>query len=104
MRRITTIGLALAAACFGFASAALATPLPNSAVIHARVFNDCPISILTVNNSFPALIEIDDQNQPPNPICSGFANLHTWRFSTDGVTALEFANEDAFTYSCDLVL
>lgn len=103
MRRITTTAMALAAA-MTIASAAFATPLPNSAVVHTRVFDDCPISILTVNNLFPALVEIDDQNQPPQPGCAGFANLHTWRFSTDGTTAIQFLNEDTFEYSCELQL
>jgi hypothetical protein len=102
MRRITTLVLAGAALCLS--AAAFATPLPNSAVVHTRVFDDCPISILTVNNSFPVLIEIDDQNQPPQPLCSGFANLHTWRFSTDGTNDIQFLNEDTFEYSCELVL
>jgi len=104
MRRITTTGLALAAACLALATAATATPLPNSAVIHARVFDDCPISILTVNNLWPGIISIDDQNQLPQPFCAGFANLHTWRFSTDGVNDIQFLNEDTFEYSCELVL
>ncbi len=104
MRRITTTGLALAAACLAFASAALATPLPNSASIHTRVFDDCPISILTTTNTFPALVEIDDQNQPPQAICAGFANLHTWRFSQDGTNPIQFLNEDTFEYSCELTL
>ncbi len=104
MRRITTTALALAAGCLALASAAIATPLPNSAVIITRVFDDCPISILSTNNAFPALVEIDDQNQPPQPICAGFANLHTWRFSTDGVNPIQFLNNDTFEFSCELAL
>ena len=88
MRRITTRASVLVATCLVLASAAFATPLPNSAVLHLRVFNDCPISILTTSNVFPGSIVIDDQNQPPQPLCAGFANLHTWRFSTDGVNAI----------------
>ena len=103
MRRITTTGLALAAG-LALATAAFATPLPNSAVFHTRVFDDCPISILTTTNAFPALVSISDQNQPPQPLCAGFANLHTWRFSTDGVNAIQFQNGDAFEFSCDMVL
>ncbi len=102
MRRITTPVMALAA--LTFAAAAFATPLPNSAVVHTRVFDDCPISILTVTNSFPASVVIDDQNQPPQPLCAGFANLHTWRFSTDGTTPIGFQNGDQFDYSCDFTL
>ena len=103
MRRITTTVRVMAAACLVLASAALATPLPNSAVLHLRVFNDCPTSTLTTNNLFPGLIQIDDQNAVA-PFCAGFANLHTWRFSTDGVNAIQFLNGDAFGYSSTLVL
>ena len=102
MRRITTPVLALAA--LTFAAAAFATPLPNSAVIITRVFDDCPISILTTVNSFPATVQINDQNQPPQPLCAGFANLHTWRFSTDCTSAIQFQNADAFDYSADVTL
>lgn len=103
MRRITTTGLALAIACLAFATAAMATTPPNSAVLHTRVFDDCPISTLTTSNLFPALISIDDQNVVP-PFCAGFANLHTWRFSTDGTNAQQFNNGDTFEFSCEVVL
>ena len=103
MRRITTPALACAAACLAFAATAFATPLPNSAVVHTRVFNDCPTSSLTVNNLFPGVIQIDDQNVVP-PFCAGFANLHTWRFSTNGVDPIEFINGDTFEYSATLTL
>ena len=103
MRRITTTGLALAAG-LALATAAFATPLPNSAVLHTRVFDDCPISILSTTNAFPGLIRISDQNQPPQPLCAGFANLHTWRFSTDGINAVQFLNGDAFSYSSTVTL
>ncbi len=98
MRRITTTALSLAAG-LALATAAFATPLPNSAIFHTRVFDDCPISILSTTNLFPGLVGINDQNQPPQPLCAGFANLHTWRFSTDGVNAIQFQNGDAFEYS-----
>ena len=92
-----------ALACLTFAAAAYATPIPNSAVVHERVFNDCPITTLTVLNNYPANITIDDQNAVA-PFCSGFANLHTWRFSTDGVNPIQFQNGDAFEYSAVVVL
>ena len=104
MRRSRTTVLVLAVASLALASAAFATPTPTSAVFHTRVFDDCPISILTTTNLFPGLIQINDQNQPPQPLCAGFANLHTWRFSTDGVNAIQFLNGDAFEYSATLVL
>lgn len=103
MRFITTPGLVVAG-LLALAAAASATPVPNSAVLHTRVFDDCPISILSTTNNFPFLVGISDQNQPPQPICSGFANLHTWRFSTDGVNAIQFQNGDPFTFECDVVL
>ena len=102
MRRITTTVLALAAGLL--ATSAFAAAIPTSAVLHTRVFDDCPISILTTTNLFPGLVEINDQNQPPQPLCAGFANLHTWRFSTDGVNAEQFINGDTFDYSATVVL
>lgn len=104
MRRIIASAFTIAAAGLALASSAFATPTPNSAVLHLRVFNDCPISLLTTTNFYPGLIQISDQNAPPQPLCAGFANLHTWRFSTDGVNALQFLNGDAFEYSSTVVL
>jgi len=102
MRRITTPALAFAAGCLTLASAVLATPLPDGAVLHLRVFNDCPVSVLNTTNSFPGSIVIDDQNSVA-PFCVGFANLHTWHFTAGGVDSV-FSNGDAFGYSCTLVL
>jgi hypothetical protein len=84
------------------ATTAFATPVPNSAVLHTRVFNDCPSSTLISTNAFPALVEFNDSD--PIPQCFGFANLHTWRFSTDGVNAIQFQNGDAFQYGATLTL
>lgn len=103
MRRITTTALAFAAG-LALATAAYATPLPNSAVIKTRIFDDCPISILSTTNLFPGLIQISDQNGPPQPICAGFANLHNWSFSTNGTNAIQFLNGDAFSFSSTVVL
>jgi len=101
MRRITTLALAFAGACL--AATAFATPLPNSAVLHLRVFNDCPTSTLTPTNAFPGSIVIADDNSVP-PFCAGFANMHTWRFSTDGVNPIGFLNGDTFEYSCTYMM
>src|SRR5512140_592522 len=78
--------------------AALATPLVNSAVILPRVWNDCPGSLLSITNTYPGDININDLNAG----CFGYANLHVWRFSTDGVTPAPFANNDAFRFCADL--
>lgn len=103
MKPVRTTVLAQTFASLALATAAFATPMPNSAVIHTRVYDDCPISILSTTNLFPGLIQIDDQNNVP-PFCAGFANLHTWRFSTDGVNPIQFLNGDTFEYSATLVL
>jgi len=103
MRPIPTTVIALVAG-LALATAAFATPVPNSAIFHLRVFNDCPISHLSTTNLYPATIVIDDQNPLADPQCVGFANLHTWRFSTDGVNAIQFLNGDQFEYGCTLVL
>src|SRR5262245_30126100 len=102
MKTVTRYTLA-ALAVVAMAATAHATPTPNSAVLHTRVFNDCPVSVLNTVNAFPGSIVIDDQNNVP-PFCAGFANLHTWRFSTDGVNPIQFINGDTFEYSCTMVL
>lgn len=77
------------------------TPLPNSAVFNLRVFNDCPLSVVTTNNSYPASISIADENPGT---CFGYANLHNWRFSENGVTEAVFNNDAAFQFGADLVI
>jgi hypothetical protein len=80
---------------------AAATPAPNGAAVKTRIFNDCPTSVLTVTNSYPASVKIDDTVLD----CGGFANLHNWRFSEDGgATAAVFNNDANFRYGCDLVM
>lgn len=84
------------------AGAALATPAPNSAFIAERTFNDCPLSVLTTNNAYPASIMIDDVM---NGACVGFANLHSWSFSEDlGATASLFKNGSNFHFCADVTI
>jgi hypothetical protein len=84
------------------ALAANATPAPNSAVVITRIFDDCPFSTLNVTNNYPSEVTISDA-KGAFP-CGGFANLHNWRFSENGVDPAVFANEDAFFFSADLVI
>jgi hypothetical protein len=77
-----------------------ATPLINSAVIQTRIFDDCPTSILTTTNSYPGMISIFDDVLD----CGGFANLHIWRLSDDGITPALFANASAFKFSANLTI
>jgi hypothetical protein len=103
MRRITTPAVACAAACLTFAATAFAAAIPNSAVIHERVFVSCPTSTVSTTNLFPASVTISDQNNVP-PFCAGFAEMHTWRFSTDGTNDQQFMNGDTFEYSATVHL
>ena len=81
---------------------ALGTPTPNSAAIQTRVFNDCPISTLTVSNNYPGSIQITDAM---DSLCRGFANLHSWSFSQDnGVSAAVFNNNSNFHFAADFRL
>ena len=87
--------LLLASASFSFAS----TPSINGASIQTRTFNDCPISTVTTTNNYPASIEITDVM---DPVCVGFANLHSWSFSADGgATAAVFNNNSNFRFGAD---
>ena len=83
----------------GLATHAASTPHPTSAVIRTRIFNDCPLSILTTTDSYPALIQVSDQNPGS---CYGYANLHVWRLSADGVTPADFSNGDSFKIAADM--
>ena len=91
------VALASAALTAGLAQATIA---PSSAVVIERVFNDSFASILTVNNSYPGLIDINDEASGP----LGWANLHVWRFSSDGVTAQQFDNTDGFAFFADVTI
>lgn len=98
MKRIGYTILSCCAVLAFAATAFAATPNVNSAVVHERVFNDCPVSTVTSTNNYPALIEIAD-NDPFG--CSGFTNFHTWRYSTDGATDAQFPNNSNWRICAD---
>jgi len=79
---------------------AAVTPTPNSAVFNLRVFNDCPTSVLTTGNSYPASLFIEDNDLS----CGGFANLHNWRFSEDASTEAVFNNDANYYFCATLVI
>jgi hypothetical protein len=84
------------------ATAAVATPAPNGATIETRTFNDCPVSTITTVNNYPSSISITDVM---NPLCVGFANLHSWTFSADGgSTPAVFNNNSNFRFAADFVI
>jgi hypothetical protein len=99
MKRIGTPLACAIALCV--ATAAFASPAPNSAMFNLRVFNDCGGSTLNTTNNYPASIVIDDDAEPG---CGGFANLHNWRFSEDGSNPATFANGDVFMFGADLTI
>lgn len=77
------------------------TPNPNGVAYTLRVFNDCPASTVTTGGSYPSSFFIDDSVLP----CSGWANLHLWRFSEDGgATPAEFHNNSNFSFCADMVI
>ena len=74
-------------------------PKINGATVETRTFNDCSLSTLTVTNNYPASISITDVM---DPLCVGFANLHSFSFSSDGgATAAVFNNNSNFRFSGD---
>src|SRR5262245_61535919 len=78
---------------------ALGTPVANGAIVTTRTFNDCPLSTITTSNSYPASVAITDVM---DPLCVGFANLHSFSFSDDGGTsAADFDNNNNMHYSAD---
>jgi hypothetical protein len=81
---------------------ALATPTANGAFIALRTFNDCPISTVSSVNNYPASVSITDVM---DTLCVGFANLHSWSFSSDGGTnAAVFNNNSNFHFAADFKL
>jgi hypothetical protein len=74
----------------------------NSGIVHTRVFNDVPGSTVAVVNKYPTGVSITDVGVST---ANGFANRHTWSFSSDsGTTAYQFKNNDYFQLSLDLTL
>ena len=96
MKRISLSGLASLAAFLP--AIALASPNPNSAVIHERVFNDCPGTTLVSTNGYPGQIKIEETLVGCG---GGFANLHAWRLSEDGINSVPFNNGDGFRLGFD---
>jgi hypothetical protein len=101
-RSRSTIGVVLGLMVAGaFATAALATPLVDSAALNLRVFNDDPNSTLTNSNLYPGQIWIQDENFTSG----GFANLHNFRLSANGgISAVNFLNGDAFGFFSDVTI
>jgi hypothetical protein len=76
------------------------TPLPTGAVVTTRDYNNCPTSTVTVTNAYPGSISVLDDTLD----CFGYANRHTWSFSTDGVTDAMFENCSLYRFCADVTL
>lgn len=84
------------------AASAMATPNINSAVLHTRIFNDAPTSVLTTTNLYPGTISFTDDM---TGIVGGFANRHNFRLSDNGgISDAIFLNGDGFSYSADVTV
>jgi len=94
--------LATLALVLGFATQALAqTPNVNGVIFELYRFNDCPAGTANSGGTYPTSIYIND----PTLLCTGFANAHVWRFSSDGgATAAVFHNNSNFHACADLVI
>ena len=87
---LAVVGLLVGSVAAVFA-ASNPTPTPTSAVVKTRVFNDCPTSNLTVVNNYPSVVSFNDADID----CFGFANLHVFHLSENGVDASSFGSARA---------
>lgn len=105
MKRIVTlslvlVGLAVSSVAMAQLTCPGTTPNPTQAVITQRLWNDCPTSVLNVTNAYPFLVKLEDTQLD----CFGFANLHLWKFSEDGVAAAEFENCSHYEFRAEVKL
>lgn len=92
----------LVCATLAIAGSAAAAPIVDSARVRLRVFNDAPGSNASSINNYPALVGVSDANFAPP---TAFANLHVWRFSSNGGGSYtQFANNDQFSFSADVTI
>ena len=75
MKRISKLVILLATVLLltVITGVAQATVIPTDAVVLHRICNDSFASILTVNNSYPGLITLDDQDHVTVERCAGWA-------------------------------
>jgi hypothetical protein len=103
MKRIELIVPAVAVVLCALAGASYATtPEVGGAILTLRTFNDCGLSTLSSTNNYPAQIQITDVM---DPLCVGFANLHSFSFSEAGAeTAVVFDNNSNYHFGADFML
>jgi hypothetical protein len=103
MKRIELIvPLVLVVLCALAGASYATTPEVGGAIVTLRTFNDCGISNLSSTNNYPAQIQITDEM---NPLCVGFANLHSFSFSEAGAeTAVVFDNNSNYHFAADFMI
>jgi hypothetical protein len=101
LRTVVGVGMLLVV---GFvAASALATPVPDSAVMNLRLWNDDPDSILTDGNLYPSSIYIQDNKLDGDGLGGEYANRHNFRLSANGgISQMNLANGDAFAFFSDV--
>src|ERR1035437_9523804 len=90
------VGLVAASGAYGQISSI------NSAVVTTHFFNDIPLAVPTVINSYPGSISLSEAGVS-KPSAGGL-DRDTWKFSNDGLTAYQIRNGDYFNASFGLTL
>jgi len=98
MNRSYAAKAALAGLAILFGLSAPASAEINDAVVITRVFDDCPTSNLTYDENYSSQIWIEESALT----CGGFANLHIWRLSENGLDPGNFMNDAGFRVGADL--
>jgi hypothetical protein len=83
---------------------AYASPNIDSAIIHTRIFNDDPTSVITTTNLYPTTVSIKDESLD-NGGTPAYANRHNFRLSdNDGISDAVFLNGDSFEFWADVTI
>lgn len=86
---------------FSLSSAPAQVSSIDSVILNPRTFNDVPGSTLVSFANYPSIVYFSDANVSA---ASGFANRHTWAFSSDGTNAYRFSNNEVFHAELTLTL
>lgn len=96
-----TMVLTSASAIVLFAGAATASPSTINGVKDAtRIFNDFPMTTLTVTNNYPSSVRIEESGYVDDMAGGNFANKHAFWLSDDGgANGYDFNYGDGFYFS-----
>jgi hypothetical protein len=99
LKAIVAVGMLMAVATV------LATPVPDSAVVTTRIWNDDSDSILATGNLYPGLIYISDTKLDGDGTGGEWANLHNYQLSANGgISPMTLMNGDGFAYFADVTM